>query len=290
MKTQKVLVIPTLTLLLLAAMVVGCSNSAFRNLTGSILNSTGSTKSSPLSDEQEYYLGRSVAAVLLSKYSLSHDSGTSHYAESVASVLAAVSDRPEIFGGYHVAIVDTNDVSAFSAPGGFILISRGFLKLLPNEDALAAVLAHEIGHIVKADGVNAISKANLNSAQLAVGTEAGRAYSSAETREIAALLSDSVTEVVDTLLKKGYSRSQEYEADEYAAALLSRAGYTSSALGTVLEALAADKNRSGVWFTTHPAPEKRLSEVKSAFSDSSSASKNMALRTERFNRNMKRKS
>ena len=59
----------------------------------------------------------------------------------VGQTLAAVSDRPETFKGYHFAIMDTDEINAFSAPGGLVMISKGMIRCCRNEDALAAVLA-----------------------------------------------------------------------------------------------------------------------------------------------------
>lgn len=288
-----------------AITAAGCSNPAFKNLGSSILSSTGMvthgqsqalfdaggkivTAATPLTDEQEYYLGRTVSAVVLSKYHRVSDAALTNYVQSVAAIVAAVSDRPDTFGGYHVGILDTDEVNALSAPGGFIFLSRGFLKIIPNEDALAAVLAHEVGHVVKGHGVSAISQSNLTSAALILGKEAASSYGNSAVKEVSAAFGNSVSEVVDTLLTKGYSRSQEYEADAYAALLLRRARYSPSALTTMLEALAADKKAGGGWFDTHPSPAKRLSEARSTAQDDAGAAKNMAVRTDRFRRATKR--
>ena len=103
-----------------------------------------------ITPEQEYYIGRTVGAVVLNQYKPLNNEAANHYLNVLGQTLAQFSDKPETFGGYHFLIMETEDVNAFSAPGGLIFISRGMIGCCQNEDALAAVLAHEIGHWKKA--------------------------------------------------------------------------------------------------------------------------------------------
>jgi hypothetical protein len=145
----------------LAFSSAGCANlskGGFAELGSSVLNAAGvpvsseslntafdasekiSKASRGLTDEQEYYLGRGVSAVVLSKYKTLRNESVVRYVNKVARSVAIYSDRPETFGGYYVAVLDSNEVNAVAAPGGFIFITKGFLKLIPNEEALAAVM------------------------------------------------------------------------------------------------------------------------------------------------------
>ncbi len=217
-----------------------------------------------LDEQQEYYLGRGVAAVILGKYPLYRNAGMTRYVNQVGQSIAKFSDRPEMWGGYRVGILDTNEINAVSAPGGFIFISRGFLKTIPSEDALAAVLAHEIGHIVKGHGTAAISQSNITSALTSIGKEVAASEGGAVTQLVTQAFGDSIEEVTNTLLTKGYSRSQEYEADEYAAELLARVGYDQEGLMAMLKGLenVDQSEASGGWTTTHPDPARRQRNIK----------------------------
>lgn len=272
--------------------ISGCSsNNNFSTLTSSLLSSAGigssglggsmdvgallkagnqlSSAARGLDEQQEYYLGRGVAAVILSKYKLYSNPGVTRYVNQVGQSLARFSDRPELWSGYRFAVLDTMEINAVSTPGGFVFISRGFLKTIQTEDALAAVLAHEIGHIVKGHGTAAISQANITDALTTIGKEVAASEGGQVTQLVTAAFGDSIKEVTNTLLTKGYSRSQEYEADEYAAALLARVGYNQRGLITMLKGLEAvpSGNAPGGWFTTHPSPEKREKNVKGEISD-----------------------
>lgn len=287
------------------ALLSSCAgNTSFQNLGSSILSSTGLVSSSqaealmkasselaeaatPLTDEQEYYLGRGVAATILAKYKLASSQSATKYINQVGALVAAVSDKPETFGGYHFAVLNSDEINAVSAPGGFVFVTRGLLKHVHDEDMLAAVLAHEVAHIVKAHGVNAISDGHMNKALVLLGKEAVSSAAGQDVQMLTAAFSDSITDVANSLLTKGYSRSQEYEADEYAVELMKRAGYNPSALVKLLEALKAlEGTSSGGWMSTHPDAEDRIDEVESLAKDDPNAKANMPIRAQRFKSSM----
>ena len=273
-----------LTLLIITALTCqNCADSNFGSLGSDLLAQTGIVSASQadslirfgssaqkgltkLSPLEEYYLGRSVAATVFSTYRPIQDRQLLVYVNKIAQILASVSDKPQTYGGYYVAILDTDEINAIAAPGGFIFISTGFLKIIENEDQLASVLAHEIAHIVHEDGINAISQSTLSNALLTLGKDATIDQGGALTAQLASALGDSVNEITNTLLTKGYSRSQEYDADEYAVELLLRAGYNPHASKEVLLALrnaSKDSDDSGL-FSTHPSADNRLDEIESA--------------------------
>lgn len=266
----------------------GCANSSFNQIGASALAATGYVDSQQasgllasgqkivasqeeLTSEQEYYLGRAVSAKVLSTYPPKLDGAKTQYLNEIGMTLVSVSDSPETFGGYHFAVIDTPTINAMSAPGGFVYISSGFVNALPDEDALAAVLAHEIAHVAHRDGANAISNAALFSA-LSEASMQGASIAVSQTAGGPALgvltdaLSDSVEGVMEKLLTKGFDRSQEYQADLYAARLLQRAGYDPAALVRVLKILETHTGTDHAgWFATHPDPAGRIEELQDEF-------------------------
>lgn len=284
MKTLK----STLIASLLCLCATGCANTSFDKIGASALASTGYVDASQasglfsagrkvaasqeeLTSEQEYYLGRAVSAKVFSTSTPKLDAAKTKYLNEIGMTLASVSDYPETFGGYHFAVIDTPTINAMSAPGGFVFISSGFMNVLPDEDALAAVLAHEIAHVVRQDGAHAVSNAALFSA-LSEASVQGASIAVDKSSGVPGLailtdaLSDSVDGVMEKLLTKGFDRSQEYKADLYAAQLLQRAGYDPAALVRVLKILESQTNNDrGGWFATHPAPADRIDELQDEF-------------------------
>ena len=299
MKIRLLIALVSLTL------ICGCGpqGASMRSIGSSILSQTGyisgseadalfsageeiSKASRGFSAREEYYLGRGVAAMVLARNAALTKPALTQYVSQVGSTLAALSDRPELFRGYHFAVLDTSEVNAMATPSGFIFVTRGFLKLLPNEDALAAVLAHEIGHVIKGHGMAAISEANVSNALLSLGKAAAESRGGAEVSVLTSVFGDSVKEIFGTLIDKGYSRSQEYEADAYAVELMARSGYDPNSIVNVLQSLEKLQagNHAG-WFATHPEPSDRVDEVRDQLADikvKSDSTRGLAARTVRF--------
>lgn len=108
---------------------------------------------------QELILGRAVAYGLLEKFNnkICTDEKLNNYVNLVGqSVAKAASKRPQV--KYRFGIIDTDEINAFACPGGYIFVTTGLLKILNNENELASVLAHEIGHIEHGDGLKDINE------------------------------------------------------------------------------------------------------------------------------------
>ena len=92
------------------------------------INKAGKAVSKTFDDitpEQEYYIGRTVAATCLSRYKAQDDARLNAYLNLLGQTLSRFSSRPETFGGYHFLLLRSNDINAFAAPGGLILVTRG---------------------------------------------------------------------------------------------------------------------------------------------------------------------
>ncbi|MGC8938632.1 MAG: M48 family metalloprotease [Thermodesulfovibrio sp.] len=217
----------------------------------------------PISDEEEYYVGRAVAARLLQSYPLYEDSELTRYINLIGETIALHSEKPFTYGGYHFAVLNSNEINAFACPGGIILITKGIIKLAQNEDEIAAILAHEIAHINHRDGINSIKQARWTEALTIIGTKAARQFGSEELVRLVNIFEGSVDDVVKTLVVNGYSRTQEYSADESALLYLAKAGYDPRALINVLERLKKSTTAYGTGiFKTHPQPDDRINNLK----------------------------
>jgi len=234
-----------------------------------------------INEEEEYYIGRAVAANILSQYPLWKNQTLCRYLNLIGKALVLKSERPEIFAGYHFAVMDSREANAFSAPGGIILISRGIIDMAENEDEIAAILAHEIRHIVNKDPLKAIQSQRMK----ALGTfAAGEALGSSN--EVLNIFKNSVLDITGTLLQKGYSRGQEKDADLQAMDLLAAAGYNPAALLTILEKCRGIEKKKAKAFSAHPAAAKRVAYVGEALGKAPAI--DMSVRNARFSKSVSR--
>lgn len=236
------------------------------------------------SPEEVHYLGRGVAAMMLGKYKPYRSQPVTEYVNSVGLVLASSSPMPSTYGGYHFAVLDTNEVNAMSTPGGFVFVTRGLLNILPDEDALAGVLAHEVAHVALGHGVGSISQSNVTKSLSIIGKSVASSQGGIIGSELTSVFGDSVGEVFETLTSSGFSRSQEYDADELALEIMKSAGYNPHALALVMDKLAEAKKNApqGGWFATHPSPEDRKDEIVDEIGEGTAATPEQVLRSKRF--------
>ena len=210
-----------------------------------------------------YFLGRAVAANIISRYRpYTQKPGTARYLNEICAALTVNSPMPDMYNGYHVMILDSTELNAFATAGGHIFITLGLTEALPSEDALAAVLAHEIAHIQLQHSVELIKHMRITrDLSHAADKAADKAARAASLSERKTLFDNAVRDMVTALTVKGYSRDQEFQADIYAVKLLALAGYSPASLVDVL-ALLQKTTATGGFNDTHPAPAQRISNVR----------------------------
>ena len=216
-----------------------------------------------ITPEQEYYVGRTVGAVVLNKYKPYKNMAAIQYINRLGQTLARASDRPETFGGYHFLILDSGDINAFAAPGGFIFVTRGLLRCTLYEGAVASVLAHEIGHVQLKHGLQAIKKSRVNSALTILGIEGAKTFGGQQLATLTQTFGNSIADISKTLINSGYSRSFEIQADKAAVTILRRVGYDPNALVDMLKVMHQRLKPGGIDFAkTHPSPADRISGIE----------------------------
>lgn len=248
---------------------------------GAITSSVESIEkaSETITPEEEYYIGRSVAASIATQFPVDHGNlQMTTYLNNICETLVMNSDKPYLFKGYYVVILDTDEINAMATPGGHIFVSRGLIDCTDSEDALAAVLAHEVAHVQLGHSVSAIKASRVRSAvssttkavavtSIAVANERAGAYgvklSDKEMKKVMEAVdtfSDMSNEVVKTLVNTGFSKEQEFEADKNALYILQSAGYDPYAMLDMLGQLEESPSNSG-WGSTHPSPKDRIKKV-----------------------------
>lgn len=213
--------------------------------------------------EQEYYIGRTVGAVVLTRYKAYDQAAVNRYVNTLGQTLAQASDLPSIFGGYHFLVLNSDDINAFATPSGLVFVTRGLLRCCRSEEALAAVLAHEIGHIQLRHGMQAIEKARVTEALTTLAAEGAKTLGSDQVASLTQTFEGAIADITGTLINNGYARTSEYEADRAAVALLRRVGYDPNGLIEMLTVMGRNLKPGGYDFSkTHPAPKDRIAELR----------------------------
>lgn len=236
--------------------------------------------------ENEYYIGRTIAANIFSKYKAYPNMGPNQYINLVGQTVAQASDKPETFKGYHFLILDTDEINAFAAPGGLIMVSRGLLRCCKSEDALASVLAHEVGHVQLGHGMGAIRGSRYTSLGKIAGVELAKNLGGEQLAQAAEIFDGTVGDIMKKMVDNGYQSSQEYDADNAAIKIVKRVGYNPAALKDLLEQIETQLGaKSGGFGKTHPTPQNRLQNIEPLLKGLGSGKEPGARKT-RFSKNM----
>ena len=215
-----------------------------------------------MSEDKEIKLGRELHEKIMESTPIYQDEELQAYVNRIGQKIAKNSHRPDL--DYTFTIIDSPDINAFALPGGFIYINRGLLGYLQSEAQMAAVLAHEVGHVtgrhsVKQDAARKGSSVVTVLSVLTTGSS---------------VIGD-VTDLWGTAAVMGYGREMELEADSLGAEYLYNLGYNPKAMIEVIGVLKDQERFSrrlaresgkktatyhGV-FSTHPRNDTRLQEV-----------------------------
>jgi predicted Zn-dependent protease len=209
------------------------------------------SSSSP--DGEEIAVGRQIAGNLLGASPLVKDKALQKYVNRVGRWVADQSERPDL--EWHFGVIESEDVNAFSIPGGYIFVTQGLYRLLENEAQLAGVLAHEIAHVVRKHHYRVIQQAKaVDFGSKLLSQKMG------QDNELVQKLIGSGAEIV----ARGLDKNAEYEADRMGVVLSARAGYDQYALAEVLQQMghySKEDDSVKLLFKTHPLPDDRLSHL-----------------------------
>lgn len=206
-------------------------------------------------EADEVKLGREIAGNLLGAAPLVKDPALQGYVNRVGRWVASVSERPDL--KWTFGVIESNDVNAFAAPGGYVFLTRGLYRLLRDEAELAGVLGHEIAHVVKKHHLKVLQKSQaIDAGSTLLKKRIGD-------QKVAGTVIGSGAEI----LARGLDKDAEFEADRMGVVLAARAGYEPFGLPAVLQeisAASADSSSVALLFKTHPHPDERLARLGEA--------------------------
>ena len=178
------------------------------------------------------------------------DENLQRYVNEVGQKMARVCDQPDI--AYYFTAVDDKMANAVALPGGYIFITQGLLAELNTESQLAAVLAHEVGHVVARDTMAAISRQIGMAALVTILHASGAPSRAAQGGDFIA-----------AVLSLQYSRDDERQADLTGLSYMTQAGYDPNGMVQTMQILQdLQAVRPIEFFSTHPNPENRIAYLQ----------------------------
>ena len=205
--------------------------------------------------EEEKVIGESVAIEIVGKYGgLVKTPSILHRINLVGRAVARYSTRPEL--NWRFAVLDSDSVNAFSAPDGYVFITRGLYKLASNDDILAGILGHEITHITERHALKIVARGDFLS-----GATSLAAQTNSNVRQVDAQLQQfdaGVGKIAQTLFENGFDPATEYAADQGGRSLAAVTGYAPGGLRVMLVQLQQRSGDPHQVFSTHPPLKDRI--------------------------------
>lgn len=218
---------------------------------------TGEKQYISLSKEQEVAMGINSAPQMAQEFGgLSQNSQYQQLVKSVGEKIVKTSDAGKTqYPFQFYVLADQRTVNAFALPGGPIFITEALLTRLQNEDQLAGVLGHEIGHVIARHSAEQMSKQELTQGIAgAAGVAAGDVNSAY------------YAQVVANMVNMKYGREDELESDDLGVRFMIQAGYDPTALIGVMHILEEASGGSNVpeYQSSHPSPANRRAKIEAS--------------------------
>jgi len=210
---------------------------------------------------EELALGPEIAGRVLGARPLWSNAEAQKRVNLVGRWVAMQTSRPDLPWAF--GVIDTPEVNAFAAPGGYVMVTRGLYELLSSDGEVAAVLAHEISHCVQRDHYNVVR--NQQMATMGKDQVMSNVNASTSTQNPAVAFAKSYVEKHGaTVMLATLDREAEYRSDKAAEIYLARAGMNPMALYSVLQKMTALGSQSAglaQLYKTHPALDARLDRI-----------------------------
>ena len=216
---------------------------------------TGETQYVDLTVDQEIALGLQAAPSMIQQHGGLHpDSQAQAQLDAVGAKLvnSSIARKSGYKWEFHL-LADDRTINAFALPGGQCFITAALYSQLEDEDQLAGVMGHEIGHVIAKHSAARISKDGLAQGVItgvAVGADGGA----------------QAAQAIAQMLTMKYGRDDELQSDQLGVKMMIDAGYNPEEMIGVMNILkaAAGPNRTPEFQSTHPDPENRIERIREA--------------------------
>ena len=198
--------------------------------------------------EKEINIGDRVAEKIEAHYTINTNVEENQRVEEILDKIVAVCDRKDIL--YFIKIIDEDIMNAVSLPGGYIYVFTGLLERVDNDDQLAGVIAHEVGHITARHGVKRAQNQYAALLLTVAGVEAG--------------IGGGVNLALTSLFHE-HAQQDEFESDRLGVKYMKAAGYDPNEMAGFLKKLQEEQEKRGSrqfsYWKTHPNLARRISVI-----------------------------
>jgi beta-barrel assembly-enhancing protease len=212
--------------------------------------------------KEESAIGDAVALEIIGKYGgLVRDDDVLRRINLVGLALARSSARPDL--EWRFAVLESDTVNAFSAPGGYVFITRALYDQAGGDDVLAGILGHEIAHITRRHALKIVERNEATAgakSQLLKRSNDARVVD-ANIRQVNSIAGMDLSGMLKTLLVNGFDAPTEFEADKDGRALAVTQGFVPGGLRAALVQLQKRGENRKTTFGTHPPLADRLKRL-----------------------------
>jgi beta-barrel assembly-enhancing protease len=199
--------------------------------------------------KEELDIGGSLAVEIAAKKGgVLKDTALTKRVATIGKALALYSTRPEI--PYTFAVLDNASINAFSAPGGYVFVTKGLVDSCSSDKQLAGILAHEIAHITRRHALKLVARNEGLKGMTELASVAGGGDISG--------YDDLISKGIQSILNKGFDPATEFDADKHGTQLIYDTGFPPKTLRDYLTALKDDDEKI---FSTHPPTKHRVERL-----------------------------
>ncbi|MBL7081322.1 MAG: M48 family metalloprotease [Candidatus Omnitrophica bacterium] len=219
-----------------------------------------------LSVEDEKKFGHYVDAFIRNEFAVLENFGFQAELEEIFYKIVKNCDRDNL--EFNLRVLNSKEVNAFAGPGGYVYITTSLLDMMKSKDELAAVLAHEVGHICARHSIKqfyAIERTKTTLSVFSLLAKISSAFYTGDTG-LGDITSD-LAAFVAVISIQGYSRKDELQADSLGVKYAIKAGYNPLAMIELLEKMEEQAKQKGrkstfILLSSHPALEVRAENIK----------------------------
>jgi predicted Zn-dependent protease len=209
------------------------------------------------SPEEQKRLGAQAAVQILSQYKEIKDRRATHFAELGTRLVKALPTEWRTLWNYEFHVLESKEINAFSIPGGPMFLFTGLYQVMTTEDALASITGHELAHVYSQHWARSYAKANREGLVVDIASVLSGHFVSGEV----------LGSIATDLMKRGYSRSEEDQADARGLTNMVNAGFNPSGMLQMfddLQKVAGNGNDAlgGVFLSDHPLTSTRIAHTK----------------------------